>query len=86
MLIVIHFGPWRSFFYRDWRHNKKGVLNQSKTTNIIAYKNVGNCPHYQNFGTPKIGSPRHKPVQFNDKCTPATTFIFIRFTDKLRRF
>jgi len=32
------------------------VLNQNETTNIIAYRNAGNCPYSQNFGAPKIGA------------------------------
>ena len=50
MLTVIHFKSSRSFFHRDifckrqFGIVKKRALNQNKNTNIIAYRNAGNCP------------------------------------------
>jgi len=60
MLIVIHFNPSRSFFYmlRSFVSGivKKRALNQSKNTNIIAYKNARNCPYSQILVPPKSGA------------------------------
>jgi len=65
MLIVIHFNPSRSFFYmlRSFVSGivKKRALNQSKNTNIIAYKNARNCPYSQILVPPEIRGPRLKP-------------------------
>jgi len=30
----------------------KSALNQNKNTNVIAYRNAGNCPYSQNFEAP----------------------------------
>jgi len=52
---------------------KKRAVNQNKNTNIIAYKNAGNCPYSRNFGAPKIAGPRLKPFQLKGKSAPVTT-------------
>jgi len=36
---------------------KKRALNQNKNTNIIAYRNAGNCSYSQNFGAPRNRVP-----------------------------
>ena len=38
------------------------MLNQNKCTDIIAYRNSGNCPYTQSFGAPRL-----KPFQPNGK-------------------
>jgi len=49
---------------RLWRYfvgglETKSILNQNKHTNIIAYKNAGNCPS-KLLWPPKVGGPRRK--------------------------
>jgi len=36
---------------------KKRGLIQNKNTNVIAYRNAGNCPYSQNFGAPRYRGP-----------------------------
>jgi len=61
MLMVIHFSPSRSFFYRDFcqRHSKKTCVEPKQKYKQIAYRNAGNCPYSQYFGDTKL-SPRLK--------------------------
>jgi len=79
MLIVIHFGPSRSLFYRSFVSGivKKCALNQNKNTNLIAYRNTGNCPYSQNFGVPRNRGPRLKPFLPSGRSAPGLALFTV---------